>query len=117
VSRSGFYAYQQRQTTPKVDTEDGTLVTWIKAIAARTRHSYGSRRMAKQLQEEGYAVGRHKVRRLMKQAGVSVKRSTHRPVTTNSRHGYAVAPNLLARQFDVAQPDRVWVGDITYLWT
>jgi putative transposase len=66
VRRSGFYAYQQRQTIPKVDTDDGTLVPWIKAIAARTRHSYGSRRMAKHLQAEGYAVGRHTVRRLMK---------------------------------------------------
>jgi putative transposase len=38
-------------------------------------------------------------------------------VTTDSRHAYQVAPNLLARQFDVAQPDTVWVGDITYVWT
>ena len=40
-----------------------------------------------------------------------------RPLTTNSRHGYGIAPNLLARQFDVEQPDQAWVGDITYLWT
>jgi putative transposase len=46
-----------------------------------------------------------------------VQHSTRRPVTTNGRHGYAGAPHLLARQFDVAQSDRVWVGAITYLWT
>ena len=73
--------------------------------------------MATQLQAEGYAVGRYKARRLMQQAGVSVRRRQRCPVTTDSRHGYAVAPNLLARQFDVAQPDTVWVGDITYEWT
>ena len=39
------------------------------------------------------------------------------PVTTDSRHRHAVAPNLLARQFDVAQPDQGWAGAITYLWT
>lgn len=51
-------------------------------------------------------------------AGVMVRRPTHyRPMTTDSRHGYGVAPNLLARQFDVATPHQVWVGDITSLWT
>jgi putative transposase len=83
-------------------------------MAAGTRHSYGSRRMAKQLQDEGCAVGRAKARRLMNQAGVAVPRPKRRgPVPTDSRHGYAVAPNLLARQFDVAKPEHVGVGDIT----
>ena len=38
-------------------------------------------------------------------------------MTTDSQHRHAVAPNLLARQFDVALPEQVWAGDITYLWT
>ena len=95
-----------------------TLLARVKEIAAETRQSYGSRRMAKALQEEGFAVGRAKARRLMKEAGVTVKRPKRRgPVTTDSRHGYEVAPNLLARQFDVDKPDQAWVGDITYIWT
>jgi transposase InsO family protein len=54
----------------------------------------------------------------MRQAGVVVQRpKQHGPVTTDSRHGYAVAPNLLERQFDMARPDQVWVGDISYVWT
>ena len=74
--------------------------------------------MARQLQAEGFAVGRAKARRLMRQAGVAVQHPQRRgPVTTDSRHGYGVAPTLLARQFDVAQPDHVWAGDITYVWT
>ena len=73
--------------------------------------------MAKQLQDEGCSAGRSKARRLMKQAGVSVGRPKRRPVPTDSRHGSAVAPNLLARQVDVEPPDQVWAGDITYLWT
>ena len=118
VSRSGFYEYLPRHTRAAIDAEEVGLCARVKAIAADTRHSYGSRRMAKQLQSEGFAVGRAKARRLMKQAGVVVQRRTRRgPVTTDSRHGYAVAPNLLARQFDVAQPDQVWVGDISYVWT
>jgi transposase InsO family protein len=53
----------------------------------------------------------------MQAAGVAVRHRKRGPVTTDSRHGYAVAPNLLARQFAVEQSDTVWAGDITYLWT
>lgn len=74
--------------------------------------------MAKQLQDEGLHVGRTKARRLMSQAGVAVQRPRRRgPMTTDSRHGYKVAPNLLARQFDVTAPDDVWAGAITSRWT
>jgi putative transposase len=118
VSRSGFYAYLHRCATPPIDREDVELVARVKAMAAKTGHSSGSRRVAKQLQAEGGAVGRGKARRLMRDAGVTVHRPPHRrPQTTESRHDHSVAPNLLARQFDVAKPDQVWVGDITSLWT
>lgn len=118
VSRSGFYAYQQRQARPVNDPVAGPLLARVKAIAAETRESYGSRRMAKQLQDEGFAVGRFKARRLMQEAGVRVRRAkSRRPVTTDSRHGYGIADNVLARHFDVAKPDQAWAGDITYIWT
>ena len=73
--------------------------------------------MAKPLQAEGFLVGRDKARRLMQAAGVVVRHRKRGPVTTDSRHGYAVAPNLWARQFDVEPSDTVWAGDITSLWT
>ena len=118
VSRSGFYAYQQRVSQGVIKQEELDLITRVKAISESTRHSYGSRRMAKALQDEGFSVGRAKARRLMKEAGVSVKRPKKRgPVTTDSRHHYGIAPNILARQFDVAQPNEAWAGDITYIWT
>jgi putative transposase len=118
VSRSGFYAYVQRQASPDGGAEEAALLTRVQAIAAETRHTYGSRRMAKQLQADGFAVGRYKARRLMRQAKVMVQRRKQRhPMTTDSRHGYTVAPNLLARQFGVEKPNQVWVGDITYVWT
>jgi transposase InsO family protein len=117
ISRSGYYDYVKTQSTDAVP-DDLDLLTRIKAIHAETGQCYGSRRMTKALQAEGYQVGRYKVRRLMKDAGVSVRRrSTRKPQTTDSRHGYGVAPNVLNREFDVAQPNEAWVGDITYLWT
>jgi putative transposase len=88
VSRSGFYAYWPRQATTEVEAEAVTFVARVQAIAADTRDSYGSRRMARQLQAEGFAVGRAQARRLMRQAGVAVQRPQRRgPVTTDSRPG------------------------------
>lgn len=117
VSRSGFYAYARRQAAPWRDHDEVALLARVRAIHTETRQSYGSRRMAKQLQAESCPVGRYKARRLMQEAGVAVRHRKRCPLTTDSRHGYAVAPNLLARQFDVAQSNTVWAGDITYLWT
>jgi hypothetical protein len=67
VSRSGFYAYRHRQAAAPIDREEVELVARVKAIAAQTGQSYGSRRMAKQLQAEGFQVGRCKARRLMQE--------------------------------------------------
>lgn len=118
VSRSGFYAYLPRPAQASVNAAEVALVTCVTAMAAETRHSYGSRRMAKQLQDAGFHVGRAQARRLMSQAGVAVQPPRRRgPMTTDSRHGYEVAPNLLARELDVTAPDHVWAGDITYIWT
>lgn len=118
VSRSGFYAYAQRQAAPRIDRDEVALRARVKAIHGETRQSYGSRRMAKQLQAEGFAVGRAKARRLMQEAGLTVRRRTRRgPVTTDSQHRYPIAPNLLARQFEVEKPNQVWAGAITYIWT
>ena len=94
------------------------MLTRVKAIAAETRSQLWQSTHGQATPGRWLCVGRYKARRLMRQAGVAVRRPpTRHPVTTDSRHGYAVAPNLLARQFDVEQPDHVWVGDITYVWT
>jgi putative transposase len=118
VSRSGYYDYVERQKHGGDDAEDLALRSRVQAIHAETKQSYGSRRMAKQLQAEGFKVGRYKARRLMQELELSVKRrARRRPQTTDSRHGFGVAPNLLERRFDVEFPNSVWCGDITYLWT
>ena len=118
VSRSGFYGHRQRHARLPRDGKRDALLARVRAIATATHYSYGSRRMAKQLQDDGVEVGRYKARRLMQQAEVSVRcRKRRVPRTTDSCHGYQTAANVLGRQFDVDQPDRVWVGDITYLWT
>jgi len=118
VSRSGFYASLHRQAASPIAREEGELVARVKAMAAQTGQSDGRRRMATQLQAEGCKGGRCQARRLMPAATVGGRCPTHRrPLTTTSRHGYGIAPTLLARPCDVAKPEQAWVGDITDLWT
>jgi transposase InsO family protein len=113
-----LYDYQKRQATPLLSLQEIDVRERIKAIADKTDHRYGSRRMTRHLQDEGYRGGRFKVRRLMKQAGVSVEGHRRRgPKTTDRRHDYGVAPNLLERTFAVTAPTGAWCGDVTYLWT
>jgi transposase InsO family protein len=118
VSRSGFYADVPRQASADGGAEAAALLTRVQAIAAGTRHTEGSRRMAQPRQDDGCAVGRDNARRLMRHAKLTgQRRKPRQPVTTESRHGYTVAPNLWARQFAVAKPNPVWGGAITLVWT
>jgi putative transposase len=88
VSRRGFSAYEHRPVHRAMERVALELLGRVNAIAAQTRQSYGSRRLAKPRQEEGFAVGRAQARRLMQEAGVSVRRPRARgPMTTDSRHG------------------------------
>lgn len=88
-----------------------------KAIHAETRGGYGWPRTWKELLAGGIRVGKERVRKLMQLHGIRAKGKRRFKVTTHSNHSLPVAPNLLDRQFDAAEPDRVWVGDITYIWT
>lgn len=63
-----------------------------------------------------YPVSWNKARKLMEETGVQVKHRKNYKVTTNSNHKLPLFDNVLGRQFDVAKPDQVYVGDITYVW-
>lgn len=116
VSRSGYYDYLSRQQRPDCPTRQ-RLIIKVRAIHSANRQTYGSRRICKALKEDGEAVGRYQTRTLMRQAEVEVRSKKHFKVTTDSRHDYPVALNLLDRKFEVSAPNRVWAADITYLWT
>ena len=116
VTRSGFYGYQRRGGD-RIDYYHEELLEAVRDIAKATEDSYGSRRMKAALNALSYPVSRNKARKLMKEAGVQVKHRKKYKVTTNSDHKQPVFDNVLDRQFDVDQPDQVYVGDITYLWT
>jgi transposase InsO family protein len=116
VSRSGFYHYCDR--LKKSDNPgDILLKNRIRAIFKEHRGQYGSRRIQRQLKHEGHQIGRYKVRRLMRELGLKAKAPKRYKATTDSRHAFPAAPNLLDRQFEVDSPNKVWTTDITYVWT
>ena len=117
VSRSGFYASQVRPESPRAK-EDRRLRLSIRAAWKESRRTYGSHRLHEDLREDGEKVSRKRVLRLMKEDGVVGKQRRRRfVVTTDSKHTLPIAPNVLDRKFEVSDPNRSWVGDITYLRT
>ena len=117
VSRSAYYAYARRQANYSDDLYHAKLIDAIRNIAESSNDTYGSRRMKKALNASGYKVGRWKARNLMKEAGVCVRHRKKYKVTTNSNHKQPIFENKINRQFNVADPNQVYVGDITYIWT
>ena len=97
--------------------DDERLGAEIRAIHRTSKQRYGSPRVHAELHNQGRAVGRKRVARLMRENGLSglVARRFRR--TTDSNHKHPVTPNLLGWNFSANAPDRVWVGDITYVWT
>ena len=116
VSRSGFYAWRKRSESPRA-LEDQRLTLEVSAIYAESRRSYGSPRVHMELRERGQRLGRKRVARLMRRAGLRARMLRRFRRTTDSGHGMAIRGNLLARRFAAAQANFGWVADVTYLWT
>jgi transposase InsO family protein len=116
ASVSGFYAWLRRGPGRRASDAAG-LARRIGAIFAASRRTYGSPRVHAELRAQGLRVGRNRVARLMREAGLAVVTRRRAPRTTDSRHGHPVAPNLLGRRFAADRPDAVWLADISYLPT
>jgi putative transposase len=116
VTPSGYYAWRARPPAARVE-QDRHLTTHLRMVHAESRRTYGRPRLHRALRSQGLRVGDKRVRRLMRAAGLIARGARRFRVTTDSRFTDAVAPNRLNRAFAVAQPNRVWAGDITALWT
>jgi transposase InsO family protein len=117
VAVSGFYAWLRRRPG-RGREDDRRLGARIAAIVAASRRTYGSPRVHAELRAQGVRVGRKRVERLMRAAGLAVPARRRRvPRTTDSRHDHPVAPNLLARRFAADRPDAVWLADLSYIPT
>lgn len=116
VSRSAYYTWTKAIDSQKAK-DDKALKTMITTVFSQNRAVYGTRRLKKVLATQGYWASRRRIGRLMKEAQLDCKTKRRFKATTDSKHDFPIAPNQLARQFDVDQPNQAYVGDITYLPT
>lgn len=116
VSRSGFYAFRSRPASRR-SVEDLALREHINRIHQEHKKTLGTVRMWKLLNGKGINCGKHRVRRLRKLDGLVAMRTDKFRVMHAHKNSEPAAPDLVQRQFSVALPNRVWVGDITTINT
>jgi len=117
VSRSSFHAWARREPSARA-VADRALSGRIAEIHVESGKTYGSPRVHAELRlEDGVRVGRKRVERLMRQAGLSGMIRRRRGRTTVSVPGIRTAPDLVERDFDPAAVNRLWAADITYIRT
>ncbi len=116
VSRSGYYTYLRRGLSPRRQ-ENERLVSRIREIWRARRRVYGSPRITAELRSEGHRCGKNRIARLMRENGIrSLMRRRFR-VTTRSNHRLPVAADLVGRDFTAESINKLWLSDITYIWT
>lgn len=116
VSRSGYYSWAARGPSSR-EQANVALLAKVRAIHKQSRGVYGSPRIFEALRAQGMKVSENRVARLMRVHDI---RSCHRRVyrvTTNSKHSYPIAPNLVDRHFEASGPNQLWASDITYIPT
>ncbi len=116
VSRSGYYAWLSRPQSRRS--------AWRRALDTRVRVCFnthrarsGSPKVYHALKQQGFSCCRTSVARSMRRQGLRSKTRRRYVVTTDSKHMLQVAPNVLNQKFDVDDPNKVWVSDITYIWS
>jgi transposase InsO family protein len=117
VSRSGFYAWDERPASP-AEVRRGEVLEQIRQVHRESRRTYGSPRVHRALAARGVRCCENTVAKLMR--GQAIRSKAARPFvvrTTDSRHDRPVAENVLGREFYPDRPDQVWTADITYIPT
>ena len=117
VSRCGYYEFLGRKCRKRA-LEDKTLSEAIKEIHKKSRGTYGSPRIHAELKKQGFTSSRRRVANLMRRENIQAKmRRKWKTTTQQSKKVVELAPNHLDQQFKVEEPNKVWVSDITYVWT
>src|SRR5216117_3416859 len=117
VSRSGFYAWRRRPRSER-DRQSTILVDRIRAVHRESRGIYGSPRVYRALRSAGYAIGKHRVARLMQLEGMRGRAARRfRFIATRRSTDLPAAPNRIARNFTAEAPNHLWLADITQVRT
>ena len=116
VSRSGYYDWLVRPECTRA-VQARQLLVHIRRVHAEARQAYGAKKTWEELNDQGIACGKHQVARLRKENGIEARRKRRFRLTVENHSTAPAAPNLVQRRFLVTQPDRVWVGDMTFIRT
>ncbi len=116
VSQSGFFAWRGRPASQR-QRDDMVYLAHIRAAFRLSNGTYGSPRMHHDLKDDGLAIGRRRVARLMRENGLVARQKRRFKRTTDSEHAWPIAPNLLDQDFTADAPNLKWAADISYIWT
>jgi len=116
VARSAYYAWARRGVSARAQADE-RLTAQITDAYTRSRRTYGAPRVHAELRAQGTRCARKRVARLMRAAGLVGCHRRRRARTTVAEPTHTPAPNLVARDFRATAPDRLWIGDITYVAT
>lgn len=117
VSVSGYYAWRKRLPSPRA-MANGALTEQIAHVHQASRRTYGTRRVTAALRQQGWVVNRKRVARLMRLRHLrGCERRKRRVITTQCNPHHPLAANRLQRDFRASAPNRIWLGDITYIPT
>lgn len=117
VSRSGFFAWLARGPSERARSDEVVGEAVRRSFLASDR-TYGARRVWRDVLEDGFACGLHRIERLMRAQALRARPKRRRlPSDTGERRTDAVASNVLNREFAAPAPNQRWVADFTYIWT
>jgi putative transposase len=119
VARSWFHDWRAgNHAAAASSSAEADLVSQIRGIFQDSGERYGAPRIHAELRSQGIRIARKRVARLMRENRIRPPRRKKRPpITTDSRHDYGIAPNLLQRAFEAERPNAIWLADITYVAT
>ena len=116
VSQSGYFAWKDRPASHR-QREDMVMLAHVRSAYALSHETYGSPRMMRELRDSGFAIGRRRTARLMRENGLYARQKRRFKRTTDSQHAFPVAPNIIDQDFAATAPDQKWGVDISYVWT
>lgn len=116
VSRSAYYNWLNKSKPAALTSQQTQMEALIIHTFWEHHRRYGVRRLVAELRQQGVAVSKHRVQKVLHLHGLrAIQPHSFVPRTTQSRHPYTMSPNLLLEQTFPRSPNQVWVGDLTYL--
>jgi putative transposase len=116
VSEKGYANWRKRGKSQR-KRDDEIITARIEDAYYQHRGHYGSPRIHAELKAQGIYCGRRRVARLMREKQLSARKKQRKVRTTNSNHGFPIAPNLLEQDFTAHAPNKKWMTDFTYIET